>query len=89
MSATSKIVNASANAKMTSLEAKIVLGEQSATALGVPVGTEIDLGVLAYHHRNPLKRLAFRLRQRFGSDKRNHELARRYDAFAKAQGQEA
>lgn len=90
MGVTGKVVAAPANAKMTQLSAKIVLGEKSAAALDLPVGTEIDLGVLAYYNRNPLKRFAFTLRRRFGPDARKHELARRYEAFAKSpEAQEA
>lgn len=48
---------------MRSLEltAKIIAGPETAARLGVPVGTEIDLGTLAYWHRNPIRRFWGRL----------------------------
>jgi hypothetical protein len=74
-------VAAVANAKSTELSAVITLGPESAEALGVPVGTQINYGVLASWHRNPLVRLARRIRgQRL--PKRDVELARRHQAFA-------
>lgn len=42
--------------KEASTSAVITLGPESAGKLGVPVGTQVDLGMIAYYHRNPWKR---------------------------------
>lgn len=39
--------------KEASTEAVITLGAESAAKLGVPVGSKVDLGLIAYHHRFP------------------------------------
>ena len=39
--------------------AVVTLGPESAARMGVPVGTQIDHGMVSYYHRNPLKRLRF------------------------------
>lgn len=44
---TPKTIVGSGVAKFAELSGKVELGEQSAGALGVPVGTVVDLGVLA------------------------------------------
>jgi len=42
--------------KSFDFHAVVVCGPETAAKLGVPVGTEIELGRVAYWHRNPVKR---------------------------------
>ena len=49
--------------KKATIEAQVTVGPETAARLGVPVGTVIDYGTIAYWHRNPLKRWAWRLKQ--------------------------
>jgi hypothetical protein len=51
-----KIFAQSANVKSAELMGKVIVGPESAARLGIPVGTEVDLGTLAYYHKNPVKR---------------------------------
>ena len=55
--AKSKVFVNSADIKAVELQGKVIVGPESAAKLGVPVGTEVDLGTLAYYHRNPVRRL--------------------------------
>ncbi len=80
----SAAVVTSAPVKAAELSAIVTLGPESASALGVPVGTEIDYGVLASWHSNPIIRLARKLRPNAPA-KADVELARRHQAFARGE----
>jgi hypothetical protein len=66
------------------LSAIVTLGPESAEALGVPVGTTVDYGVLAYWHRNPLKRLWRRIGGGPRPSQLDIRLARAHQAYAAA-----
>lgn len=51
------ISHGTTGAKMVSVEGRITRAD----------GTVIELGTLAYWHANPLRRLAWRIKQLFGS----------------------
>ena len=51
-----KTFQASSPLKEHELSAVVTVGAITAAKLGVPVGTEVDLGVISYYHRNPLIR---------------------------------
>ncbi len=46
------------------VESKLVFSEIEATVIKAD-GTRVPLGVVSYHHRNPLRRLAYRIKRRF------------------------
>lgn len=51
-----KIIVSSASVKSAELQGQVTVGEETAAKLGVPVGTVIDLGTLAYYNDNIFKR---------------------------------
>lgn len=59
-----KVVNTRSNMKSVELSAVVIVGPETAARLGVPVGTAIDQGTLAYWHRNPIRRFWGRLTRR-------------------------
>ena len=59
-----KVNSTNSNMKSVELGAVITVGPETAARLGVPVGTQVDLGTLAYWHRNPIRRFIGRLRRR-------------------------
>jgi hypothetical protein len=58
-----KTVKAPSFVKESTTSAVITLGEESAGKLGVPAGSQIDLGMIAYYHRNPIRRFIGRRRR--------------------------
>ena len=54
-----KQLTADSPLKEHELSAVVTVGPITAAKLGVPVGTKIDLGVIAYYHRFPPVRLLF------------------------------
>lgn len=56
MSRSTLAVGANSPVKENILSGKVTCGPETAARLGVPVGTVIDLGVISYYHRNPIKR---------------------------------
>lgn len=73
---------AAAPVKALELSAIVTLGPKSALALGVPEGTQIDYGVLASWHRNPIVRLARKFRPNAPA-KADVELAQRHQALVR------
>lgn len=59
-----KVTSTSAPTRSVELTAKIIAGPETAARLGVPVGTEIELGTLAYWHRNPIRHFWGRITRR-------------------------
>lgn len=59
-----KVTKTSATMREVALEATLIAGPETAARLGVPVGTPVDLGTLAYWHRNPIRRFWGRLTRR-------------------------
>lgn len=59
-----KVTSVGVPAKSVELGAKIVVGPETAAKLGVPVGTEVDLGTLAYWHKSPIRRFVGRFTRR-------------------------
>lgn len=58
-------VSAPAGVKSVEMTGAVTCGPETAARLGVPVGTVVELGVLAAKHSNPLRRLsAWRRRYR-------------------------
>lgn len=80
----SKVINLPSNAKSAELEGQVTIGEESAAKLNSigqrhPEGREyragdvINLGTVAYYHKNPIKRLwgsVVKIRPHIFSDKR-------------------
>ncbi len=77
-------VSAPVAVRSSEIGAIVTLGPESAAALGVPVGTTIDYGVLCSWHWNPVVRLARRLTA-YGKprNRRDIELARRHQALVR------
>ncbi len=50
----------------SAIGATVKLGPESAARLGVPEGTVVDYGMVAYHSRNPLKRARFWILKKTG-----------------------
>lgn len=57
-------MQASAPARSVELAAAIIAGPETAARLGVPVGSTVDLGTLAYWNRNPIRRFWSRVTRR-------------------------
>lgn len=57
--------HAKARFESASIGAVVTVGPETAARLGVPVGTEVDLGTIAYYHKNPIRRLAWGIKQVF------------------------
>ncbi len=55
---------ASADVKFAEVSGVVTVGPETAARLGVPVGTQVDLGTLAVYHRNPVRRFLANLRLR-------------------------
>lgn len=51
-----KVIATNTGVKSREFTAQITCGPETAARLGVPVGTIVDLGRVAYWHRNPIKR---------------------------------
>lgn len=59
-------VRARSDVKQVMLGGRVRVGPETAARLGVPAGTVVDLGELAYWHKNPLRRVCWRLMKRLG-----------------------
>ncbi len=63
----SSSVTTSADVKSVEITGAVTCGPETAAKLGVPVGTVVDLGVVAARHSNPIRRLsAWKRRYRGG-----------------------
>jgi hypothetical protein len=63
------ILTAQANVKQAQLSAIVTVGEITAKQLGVPVGTQIDYGVVAYYTKNRRRMWLWRIRCFLGRTK--------------------
>jgi hypothetical protein len=59
-----KATRASVPARSVELGATIIVGPETAARLGLPVGSKVDLGTIAYWNKNPILRFWGRITRR-------------------------